>query len=55
MSEGDKDLFIRCSNKTRKKFRHFYVEYSFKNYEEALLELLKLAETHPDLIKIRYL
>jgi len=44
------DLFVRCSNKTRKRFRHFFVEYSFKNYEEALEELLRLAEAHPDLV-----
>lgn len=45
------DLFIRCSNKTRKRFRHFFVEYGFKNYEEALEELLRLAEAHPDLVQ----
>jgi len=55
MSGLDEDLFIRCSNKTRKRFRHFLVEHGFKDYEETLEELLKLAETHPELIRIHYI
>lgn len=51
MSGLDKDIFIRCSNKTRKRFRHFYVEYGFANYEKAIEELVRLAETHPDLVR----
>ncbi len=54
MSGPDEDLFIRCSNKTRKRFRHFFVEHGFKNYEEALEELIKIAEKNPELIKVRW-
>jgi len=54
MSELDENLFIRCNNETRKRFRHFYVEHGFRNYEETLKELLKIAENNPNLVKIRW-
>ena len=53
-SKDEKILFIRCSSGTRKRFRHFVVEYGFENYEKALEELLKLAETNPKLVKVRW-
>lgn len=48
-----KILFIRCTEvvDTRKKFRKFVAEYDFPDYEDALLELLRIAEAHPDLVR----
>jgi len=58
MSVLDEVVFIRCSNKTRKGFRRFIVDYDFKNGGDALEELVRLAKAHPDLVQeksIRYL
>jgi len=57
----EKVIFIRCTEPdvdTRKKFRTFIAKYDFPDYEAALLELLHLAESHPDLVRekgIRYI
>ena len=51
MSGLDKDLFIRCSNKTRRRFRRIYVDNDFKNFEKTLEALLSIAEAHPELFK----
>jgi len=56
-----KVIFIRCTDPlvdTRAKFRVFCGKYDFPDYEAALLELLRLAEAHPDNVRekgIRYL
>ena len=54
MPEKNSLLLIRCAEETRKSFRRFVVDYDFKNYELALLDLLHLAETHPELVKVRW-
>jgi len=56
-----KVIFIRCTEPlvdTRVKFRRFCALYDFPDYEAGLLELLRLAEAHPELVRekgIRYL
>lgn len=47
-------LRIRCSEDAKKKFRMFVAKYGCSDYEDALLELLRLAERHPDLVKVRW-
>ena len=47
-------LRIRCRKATLKRFKDFAFKHDFKNYELALLELLKLAETHPELVRVRW-
>lgn len=47
-------LRIRCRKATLKRFKDFAFNHDFKNYEFALLELLKLAETHPELVRVRW-
>ena len=46
----DSEVYVRCSKMLRIKFRLFVVKHEFKNYGEALEELLRLAETHPNLV-----
>jgi hypothetical protein len=54
MTKKEGLVLIRCSEETRKRFRHFVVEFGFENYEKALEELLKIAETNPKLVKVRW-
>jgi len=51
--EKDQTLKIRCSIKSRQRFRSFWVKYGFKDMEEALSELLRIAEEDPKLVRGR--
>lgn len=49
-------LRVRCATITKIRFRDFWVKYGFDTYEDALKELIRMAEENPQLVrgKIRW-